>query len=42
MHNLDQKTEHKSFTKPEEIRDFPNGGARMLKIGGAEDWPHGV
>src|SRR5271165_2097664 len=36
MHNHEQKTEHKSFTKPEEIRSFPNGQAEILNVGGAE------
>ena len=30
------ETEHKSFTRPEEVREFPNGKAEILKIGGAE------
>ena len=30
------ETEHKSFTKPEEVRDFPNGRAEILQVGGAE------
>ena len=41
MHNHEQKTgqqktEHKSFTSPEETRRFPNGKAEILKVGGAE------
>ena len=36
MHNHDQKTEHKSFTSPEEVRNYPNGKAEILTIGGAE------
>jgi hypothetical protein len=34
MHN--QNTEHKSFTSPEQVRNFPNGKAEILTIGGAE------
>ena len=36
MHNHEQKTEHKSFAKPEEVRNFPHGKAEILKVGGAE------
>src|SRR3990170_382674 len=36
MHDHDQKTEHKSFTRPDEVRNFPNGKAQILTIGGAE------
>ena len=36
MRNQDQVTEHKSFTRPEEVRSFPNGKAEILSIGGAE------
>jgi uncharacterized cupin superfamily protein len=36
MHTHDQKTEHKSFISPEEVRNFPNGKAEILTIGGAE------
>ena len=36
MSTHDHKTEHKSFTKPEEVREFPNGRAEILKVGGAE------
>jgi len=28
----DQKTEHKSFAKPDEIREFPNGKVELLKL----------
>ena len=31
-----QQTEHKSFEIPEETREFPNGRAEILKIGGGE------
>jgi quercetin dioxygenase-like cupin family protein len=36
MHNHEQKTEHKSFTKPDEVRSFPHGRAEILNVGGAE------
>jgi len=31
-----QETEHKSFASPSETREFPNGRAEILDIGGAE------
>jgi len=34
MHSHDQVTEHKSFTKPEEVRKFPNGRAEILNVAG--------
>ena len=36
MHSHEQQTEHKSFTKPDEIRKFPSGRAEILSVGGAE------
>ena len=36
MQKLDQKTEHKSFKSPDEIRNFPNGKLEILNVGGAE------
>ena len=30
------ETEHKSFAKPDETRNFPHGRAEILKIGGGE------
>jgi hypothetical protein len=36
MHNHEQKTEHKSFASPEEVRNFPNDKAEILTVGGAE------
>jgi hypothetical protein len=36
MHSHDQKTEHKSFTRPAEVRAFPHGRAEILSVGGAE------
>jgi hypothetical protein len=31
-----QETEHKAFAEPDERREFPNGHAEILKIGGGE------
>jgi hypothetical protein len=31
-----QKTEHKTFTKPDEIREFPLGRAEILKLADGE------
>jgi hypothetical protein len=31
-----QTTEHKTFSKPEETRQFPNGRAEILTVGGGE------
>ena len=31
-----QATEHRSFEKPDEIREFPNGKAEILNVGEAE------
>lgn len=31
-----QATEHKTFGEPDELREFPNGRAEILKIGEAE------
>lgn len=36
MHTHEQKTEHKSFSKPDEVREFGHGKAEILKIGDAE------
>lgn len=36
MHNTEQRTEHKTFSKPDEVREFPNGKAEILAVGGAE------
>ena len=30
------KTEHRSFHAPDETREFPNGRAEILKVGGGE------
>ena len=30
------ETEHKSFDTPDETREFPNGRAEILQIGGGE------
>ena len=29
-----QKTEHKTFSKPDEVREFPRGRVEVLKVGG--------
>ena len=31
-----QQTQHKSFGEPEETREFPNGKAGIVSIGGGE------
>ena len=31
-----QQTEHKGFRQPDETREFPNGRAEILRIGGGE------
>lgn len=31
-----QTTEHKGFEDPDEVREFPNGRAEILKFGGGE------
>lgn len=36
MHALEQQTEHKTFSAPDEVREFPNGRAEILAVGGAE------
>ena len=36
MHNPDQKTEHKSFTHPEQTREFPHGRVEIINVGGAD------
>ncbi len=28
------KSEHKSFSKPDEVREFPNGRVKILNVGG--------
>ncbi len=33
---MNQKTEHREFSEPDEVRDFPNGEAEILKVGGSE------
>ena len=33
---MPHETEHKSFSRPEEVREFPSGRAEILKVGGAE------
>jgi hypothetical protein len=36
MHTVEQKTEHKTFSAPDEVREFPNGKAEIVAVGGAE------
>ena len=36
MNETTQETQHKSFETPDEVRQFPNGEAQILNIGGAE------
>ena len=31
-----KSSEHKTFTKPDELREFPRGRAEILKLGGGE------
>jgi hypothetical protein len=31
-----QNTEHRSYAKPDEVREFPHGRAEILKVGGAD------
>jgi hypothetical protein len=33
MQNLKQKTEHRTFAKSDEVREFPNGRAEILNVG---------
>jgi hypothetical protein len=36
MHSVDQRTEHKSFGTPDEVREFPNGRAEIVDVGDAK------
>jgi hypothetical protein len=36
MPNNEQRTEHKTFSRPDEVRTFPHGKAEILAVGGAE------
>jgi len=36
MQSLEQRTEHKTFSKPDEVREFPNGKAEIIEVGGAQ------
>ena|SRR5438270_13994333 len=36
MQSLTHTTEHKSFSKPDDVRQFPNGQAEIIDIGGAQ------
>jgi hypothetical protein len=33
---MGQKTEHRGFVTADEVREFPNGRAEILKVGGSE------
>ena len=35
MHGVEHKTEHRSFTHPDEVRTFSNGRAEICNVGGA-------
>jgi hypothetical protein len=36
MHDHEQRTEHKTFSRPDEVRTFPHGRAEILGVGDAE------
>lgn len=36
MNTYEQKTEHKTFTAPDEVREFPNGRAEILTVGDSQ------
>jgi hypothetical protein len=36
MQNVKHQSEHKTFSRPNEVRDFPNGKAEILEVGGAQ------
>jgi hypothetical protein len=36
MRTSEQNTEHKTFGIPDEIREFPNGRAEIISVGGAQ------
>jgi len=36
MVSHEQRTEHKTFARPDEVREFPNGKAEILDVSGAE------
>jgi hypothetical protein len=36
MKSFEQSVDHKTFAKPDEVRDFPNGRAEILDVSGAE------
>jgi hypothetical protein len=36
MHNHEQRTEHKTFSRPDEVRTFPHGRAEILGVGDAQ------
>jgi hypothetical protein len=36
MQTVDHETEHKTFSQPDEVREFPRGKAEIIKVGGAD------
>lgn len=36
MQSREQRTEHKTFKTPDEVREFPKGRAEILTVGGTE------
>jgi quercetin dioxygenase-like cupin family protein len=36
MNTYEQRTEHKTFNVPDEVREFPNGKAEILNVGEAQ------
>ena len=36
MNTFEQTAEHKTFGKPDEVREFPNGRAEILDVDGVE------
>jgi hypothetical protein len=36
MDTLEQRTEHKTFREPDEIREFPNGKAEIINVGNVQ------
>jgi quercetin dioxygenase-like cupin family protein len=36
MQSVEQSAEHKTFAKPDEVREFPNGRAEILEVSGAQ------
>jgi hypothetical protein len=36
MQTVEHETEHKTFSQPDEVREFPRGKAEIIKVGGAD------